>query len=267
MKSKFNNIAVVLFIGIFSFVCLLMSKETIDGIFGFNSFMYQLIKLPIVFASVFFVTLINKNNIDKTSDYCCYFTMAIAVIYFIDSCFFRLSGSLYYRLWWLLTIHIAVFAVYIAVMFMKNIDFKQISKKLIQGYSILYTVSFASVFLRPMGNGATTNFIPGSGTLKFVPYLIEYPQDWSIWLITLGNVIFFIPIAFILKTLIPKIKLYQQMIIGILIPVFIESYQLILKCGDVDIDDIILNFTGFLIGLLLLIIQNKIKMQQKKEVV
>lgn len=266
MKSKLNNMTVILFIGIFSFVCIWISKETINGLFGFNSFFYQLIKLVLVFICVFFSALINKNNIEKTSDYCCYFTMTIAVIYFIDSCFFRLSGGLYYRLWWLLTIHIAVFAVYAAAMFMKNIDFKAITKKIIQGYSILYAVSFASIFLRPMGNGATTNFTAGSGTLKFIPYLIKYPQDWSIWLITLGNVVFFIPIAVILQTLIPKIKLYQQVIIGILIPIFIESYQLIFKCGDVDVDDIILNFAGYLIGLLLLVIQNKIKMNQKKEV-
>lgn len=267
MKIKFNSPIIAVFAAVFSFSCFLISREDINGIFGFNSFLYQLIKLSAVFILIFILTLLNKNNIDKISNYCRYFTMVVSVIYFIDSSFFRFSGTLYYRLWWLLTIHIAVFAVYFAVLFIKNINFNLISSQLIKGYSILYTVSFVSVFLRPMGEAATTNFIPGSGTLKFIPYLISYPQDWSIWIITLGNVIFFIPIAFILKTLIPKIKLYQQIAAGLLMPVFIESYQLILKCGDVDIDDIILNFTGFLIGLLLLVIQNKIKLYQKKEVI
>lgn len=265
-KIKINSITATLFMVIFSFVCVLISKETVSGLFGFNSFQYQLIKLAIAFTSIFTVTLINKNNIDKISSYCCAFTILISVIYFIDACFFRLSGGLYYRLWWLLTIHIAVFAVYLAVVLMKNISYNAISAKIIKGYSVLYAVSFASIFLRPMGDNATTNSIIGSGTLKFIPYLISYPQDWSIWLITLGNVIFFIPIAFIMKTLIPKIKPYQQIIVGILIPVFIESYQFIFKCGDVDVDDIILNCTGFFIGLMLLGIQNEIKRTSKKEV-
>jgi glycopeptide antibiotics resistance protein len=149
--------------------------------------------------------------------------------------------------------------VYLGVLTLKSIDFKRISTRLLKGYSILYLVSFASVFLRPLGNAATTNFIIGKGTFNFIPYLINNPSDWCIWLLTVGNVIFFIPVSFILKANFPKIKIYQQIIIGLIIPIVIEGYQFILKCGDVDIDDLVMNFCGFLIGLILLLIQNKFK--------
>ena len=92
-------------------------------------------------------------------------------------------------------------------------------------------------------------------------YLIKYPYDSEILFFVVGNIIFFLPISFLLQTYCPKIKAYQQIIIGLSLPFIVEGYQFIFKCGDVDIDDIIMNFSGFLIGYLLLIIQNKIKKQ------
>ena len=121
--------------------------------------------------------------------------------------------------------------------------------------------SFIVVFLRPISNNLTTNLVPGQGTLAYVNYLIKYPYDSEILFLVVGNIIFFLPISFLLQTYCPKIKAYQQIIIGLSLPFIVEGYQFIFKCGDVDIDDIIMNFSGFLIGYLLLIIQNKIKKQ------
>lgn len=236
-----------------------MSKSESGSIFGFNSLSYQLIKTGIVFISIYILTIINRQNANIISGYCSYYTMFIAIVFFIDNCFVKFSGSLYFRLWWLMIIHIAAGAVYLGLFTLNNINFEQLSIKLTKGYSILYIVSFVCIFLRPIGDGATINFSLGNGTIRFIFYLLEHPAQWEIWFITLGNIIFFIPIPFILKVLIPKIKTYHQLIIAVFIPVFIEGYQFIFKCGDVDIDDLLLNFSGFTIGLILMIIHNKIK--------
>lgn len=236
-----------------------MSRNESSGIFGFNSLSYQLIKTGIVFICVYIITIINRKNADIISNYCSYYTMFIAIIFFLDNCFIRFSGNLYYRLWWLILIHIAAAAVYLAVFTLSSNNFRPLSIKLTKGYTILYIVSFVSVFLRPIGDAATKNFIIGKGTLSYISYLLEHPAAWDIWFITLGNIIFFIPIPFILKVFIPEIKAYHQLIIAVLIPVFIEGYQFIFKCGDVDIDDLVLNFSGFAIGLILMSVHNKIK--------
>ncbi len=252
-----------MFIIIYSCSCLLVITNHGIPLFDFNSIVFQLVKLLTVFILNFSVTLVNKKRIDKAVKYCFYCTAAISVIFAVNSLFIKYIDPLYYRIWWMIVIHIAFYGVYCAVTVMKNIDFKALSLKLMKSYSVLYAVSFISIFARQTDSGLSTNFKIGEGTMRLIPYLIKNPADWGIWFLTLGNVIFFIPIAFILKALIPKIKVYQQIIIGALIPVFIEGYQLMFRCGDVDIDDYILNLSGFMIGLILLEIQNRIKNDNK----
>ena len=259
MKNVLSRLSAALFIVIYSCSCLLITNECNTTLFSFNSVLYQAVKLLIVFILNYIVTLINRKNIDKTVNYCFYCTITIAIIFAVNSLFVKIIGPLYNRIWWMLAIHIAFYGVYTALLTMKNIDFKALSLKLMKGYSLLYATSFVSIFARPINSGLTTNFEIGKGTIRLIPYLINHPADWEVWFLTLGNIIFFVPIAFILKALIPKIKAYQLIIIGAIIPLIVEGYQLIFKCGDVDIDDYILNFSGFLIGFILLTIQNKVK--------
>lgn len=259
MKNALSRFLTALFIIVYTCSCLLVITDSDNALFSFNSLLYQAMKLLIVFTLNFIVAQINRKNIDKAVNYCFYCTIAVSVIFEINSLFFKIIDPLYIRIWWMLVIHIAFYGVYTAVLTMKNIDFKASSLKLMKGYSVLYAVSFISIFARPINSGLTTNFEISKGTIRLIPYLINHPDDWEIWFITLGNVIFFIPIAIIIKALIPKIKSYQLIIIGAVIPVIVEGYQLIFKCGDVDIDDYILNFCGFIIGYILLTIQNKAK--------
>lgn len=264
MKNKseaiINKFKLILFCAVFSFSCLLTSAPGQGTIFNYNSFKYQLIKTALVFIAVFTVTIINKSNSEKITKYTAIFTFIMAFVFFADNYFFNLSGELmFYRLWWLSVIHIACLSVYLAVSFLSDINFTEFFRHFFKGYFPLYMVTFAAVFLRPVGQEATTNFLIGNGTIRFIKYLTANPNDSEIWFLVVGNIIFFVPIAFILKALFPKIKLYHQLLAGIFVPVFIEGYQLVLKCGDVDIDDIVLNFSGFIIGLLILYIQLMLK--------
>ena len=262
MKNNKNRFLLILFGIVYSFCCFVISKNNGWGIFGYKSFEFQLIKTAVIFIIVYAVTLINKPNADKIVKYVGYFTLFVAMVFFVDNYFIKFSGSpSFYRLWWLSIIHIVNTAFYLGIFSMKNIDFDRYFKEFFKGYTPLYLVSFVIVFLRPMGNSATTNFIIGNGTFQFFPYLMEHPNDSEIWFNVVGNIVFFIPIAFILKAFIPRIKNYQQLLTGLAVPILIEGYQLVLKCGDVDIDDIVLNFSGFLIGFILLILQTKLKKQ------
>ena len=52
------------------------------------------------------------------------------------------------------------------------------------------------------------------------------------------------------------------MMIGFITPLFVEAYQMIFKCGQVDIDDIVLNFGGFLIAFIVYIAIYKHKLHK-----
>lgn len=262
MKTKKNSILYILFVAVYSFCCFVICKKDGWGIFAYKSFHFQLIKTAVILILVYAVTVLNRCNIDKIIKYAGYFTLFVTIVFFIDNYFIKFSGELsFFRLWWLSIIHIVNLAFYLGIVSMKNIDFKKYFSEFFKGYTPLYLLSFVIVFLRPAGDAATTNFQIGGGTLKFFSYLIDHPNDSEIWFNVMGNILFFVPIALILKAFVPKIKNYQQLLAGLAVPLFIEGYQLILKCGDVDIDDIILNFSGFLIGFLLLTLQTKLKKQ------
>lgn len=264
VKSKANNIKMILFAAVFSVACFITSKNIQGSIFYYNTLNYQLLKTAAIFILIFFVTILNKKNAEKMNNYVSLYIVAVGIIYFADNYTLQLSGSVtFFRLWWLSLIHIVFLAYYLGLLLIKNIDFNKLSVKALKGYSVLYAVSFIVVFLRPISNNLTTNKTPGQGTLSYINYLIKYPNDSEILFLVVGNIIFFVPLSFLLQAYFPKIKIYQQLIIGFTIPFIVEGYQYIFRCGDVDIDDIILNFSGFLIGFLFLMLQNKIKNKQQ----
>ncbi len=264
VKAKADNIKMILFAAVFSVACFITSKDIKGNIFYYNSLNYQLVKSAIIFILIFLVTILNRKNSEKMNNYVSVYIAAVGIIYFADNYTLQLSGSLsFFRLWWLSLIHIVFLAYYLGLLIMKNIDFNKLSVKALKGYSVLYAVSFIVVFLRPISNNLTTNIVPGQGTLAYINYLIKYPNDSEILFLVVGNIIFFVPISFLLQAYFPKIKIYQQLITGFTIPFIVEGYQYIFRCGDVDIDDIILNFSGFLIGFLFLMLQNKTKNKQQ----
>lgn len=262
MKSRLNNIWLILFIFVFSLSCLLMSRNNDSILFGFNSIACQVIKSVIVFCAVFTLTILNKNNIDKVVNYCFGYIIVISVAFIVDYYFTNISGALYNQLLWLSIIHIAILAVYIGLLSLKDINFNAESAKLIKGYTVLFAAAFLILFIRPIGDGATMNFIIGKGTFIFVNIIKNKPYLWTLWFVLIGNFAYFIPLPFILKTFFPKLSTIQTLLLGFAIPIMIESYQFIFKCGDVDVDDIVLNVSGFVVGMILLKVQNKLKKQE-----
>lgn len=70
----------------------------------------------------------------------------------------------------------------------------------------------------------------------------------------LGNLLPFIPFGFLLPIAYPRIKaFFKVFLVGMFAVLFIEIFQYMTRLGSFDIDDIILNVLGGVVGYLLYI--------------
>jgi glycopeptide antibiotics resistance protein len=110
------------------------------------------------------------------------------------------------------------------------------------------TINMGGVMLRLGGRGRSEslNLVPFSSIL---PY-IRGQRGGLIALINLGgNIALFIPIG-IMATYVWKMNWKRALMLGITSSLIIEGLQSILRVGVVDIDDVILNALGVMIGYL-----------------
>ena len=78
------------------------------------------------------------------------------------------------------------------------------------------------------------------------------------------NLVMLMPVGFLLPVVInAKPKYIITLALSLLLTVFIETMQLITKCGSFEIDDIINNFVGAVIGMLIYMLLNKIIQNRK----
>lgn len=97
---------------------------------------------------------------------------------------------------------------------------------------------------------ANANLIPFKTILG---YLLGEPT-WRIAMRNLlGNVVLLIPFGFLLTSMYQKIKWVSVLLIGVFVGIILELLQVIFKSGILDIDDVILNSLGVIIGYLLFI--------------
>ena len=78
------------------------------------------------------------------------------------------------------------------------------------------------------------------------------------------NFVMLMPVGFLLPVVInAKHKYLITMALSLLLTVFIETMQLITKCGSFEIDDIINNFVGAVLGMLIYMMLNNIIQKRK----
>ena len=81
------------------------------------------------------------------------------------------------------------------------------------------------------------------------------------------NLVMLMPVGFLLPVVInAKHKYLITMALSLLLTVFIETMQLITKCGSFEIDDIINNFVGAVLGMLLYVLCIKLIKQNTNKV-
>lgn len=126
----------------------------------------------------------------------------------------------------------------------------------------LYVLFFSEGLDRNIkSSGYRYNLIPFSEIRRF--WRMRYSYGYSITLVNLlGNVVCFVPFGYLL----PKLFKYKKSIgiIAVTLLAFwtslaVETVQLVLKVGAFDVDDLLLNTIGGLIGYILLLMVRKVK--------
>jgi glycopeptide antibiotics resistance protein len=243
-----------------------MNSDKLDGYLGNQGTVFIMYKLVLILCFVFMATTICKDT-----KFISYFvpitTIAVTVLVIYDYYFTQISGSQFlYRVLWMASVFMAEIAVMLGILFSRANDYRIIQKRFWIGFTPLYVFVLILCFARtPFGRSMTLNLQPFQGTfLMLKAFVKDVNVSFEAPLIFFGNLLIFIPLPFILKTFIKRIKPLQILLIGIAVPIIIEGYQYVFKCGDVDIDDVILNLSGYLIGLVALVLINKIMNQNKK---
>lgn len=255
---KKQNILFAFFIIAYTISCLTISSNQFGGFFSYTTTLNLIVKFIFIFVLVFIATAINKCNEKKVVNYTAVALNAILCLYLFDYYFTNISGSeMYYRMWWLSAIFIAQGAYFIAA---KIAGYKNFAKKFWISFLPTYLCSFIIIFLRKPFTYFSVNLKLGNGVLSTADYLISHisGNTWPLFNLV-GNIIFFIPIPFFIKILFHNLKNYQIFLISAVLPYFIEGYQYIFRCGDVDIDDILLNTTGLIIGFIIYLADNIIE--------
>ncbi|AIM17189.1 antibiotic resistance protein VanZ [Bacillus sp. X1(2014)] len=108
------------------------------------------------------------------------------------------------------------------------------------------------------------NIIPFKNTIKYITGSNHFNLDIIINN-TLGNILIFLPLGLFLPLLFKRFsRVSKVMVTSIVISFSIETIQLVLKIGQFDIDDVILNTIGSIFGFLLLkILKNVITLPKR----
>lgn len=95
------------------------------------------------------------------------------------------------------------------------------------------------------------NLVPFKNTIMYITEAERFNSNY-VFDNTVGNIALFIPLGIFLPFLFKKYRKFSELAAaGILISFMVEAIQIILRIGQFDIDDIILNSLGAVIGYLL----------------
>ncbi|MFT4416166.1 VanZ family protein [Fredinandcohnia humi] len=113
--------------------------------------------------------------------------------------------------------------------------------------TLLYWMFFA--FSRTQSENFKYNITPFSTIKNYFTYYDHFPID--IWLINIaGNIGVFIPFGILLPMLFPKLRnIFLFTFTFVVCISIVEGLQLLSKLGSFDVDDILLNTVGAIIGL------------------
>ena len=103
------------------------------------------------------------------------------------------------------------------------------------------------------------NLVPLKEIARFVKYWRVLGMK-AVLLNILGNVAAFLPFGFFLPIISPRFgKWYLMLILSFLLTLSIETIQLVFKVGSFDVDDMLLNTLGGVIGYIVFAICNMIR--------
>ncbi len=113
--------------------------------------------------------------------------------------------------------------------------------------------------IQPLLFDASKIFPPRINLIPFVSFF-DYPSFGELFINLVGNIALFIPIGIIWPSVFKRLNTHIKVIsAGVGFSLFIELLQIFFYARTTDVDDLILNTTGFLIGYSIFILLKKIK--------
>lgn len=107
------------------------------------------------------------------------------------------------------------------------------------------------------------NLVPFSTIWMYLtsPYLSDSVKIMNL----AGNVLIFAPLGFYLTVFSHRIHFLFRVLILLLVPVVVETLQYVFKTGASDIDDVILNFLGGLLGMFVCFVAERLYRRHHKD--
>lgn len=137
----------------------------------------------------------------------------------------------------------------------KTVDFAVFYRRFSLGYLPLCVFLFIMEFfvLRTFGNDmVNTNALPFHGEIYYLYHFIRNGNlTFTVALRSAGNVLYFTSVALALCGTLRRRPMVWGTAVPVVLSVFVESFQYVTRCGDADIDDVILNTLGALLGVLI----------------
>lgn len=118
---------------------------------------------------------------------------------------------------------------------------------------MVYFLFFSEQMGRIPGNQYRYNLIPFAEIRRYLNYRSKI-GNYHVLLNLLGNVVSFIPFGFVIPILTRKQTALRMMLLSMAASVLVELLQLISMLGTFDVDDILLNTLGGLMGYWLFVI-------------
>ena len=251
--SKFDKTKAskLLFALVFPLSCLTMNSSEFKGYNGSHGTAFMFLKFAAIILFTIWASLENINNTEFVSKTVKTVLLVITPILIFDYYVTQFSGNQFlYRVWWIAYIITASLTVFLTFTLFKVKNYKLFYNDFWKSFTPLYAFTLFIGFLRTPKTGLSINFKLGQGTFLMLKAILKNPNiNFEPYLLFFGNIIIFLPLPFILSAFFKKIKPYQLALIGFAAPFIAEGYQYFLKCGDVDVDDVILNWLGFFIGM------------------
>ncbi|MBS4220228.1 VanZ family protein [Bacillus sp. FJAT-49711] len=112
-----------------------------------------------------------------------------------------------------------------------------------------------------------SNIVPFKNTIEYITGSERFNMDIIINN-TLGNILIFLPLGILLPLLFKRYSRFLKVIVAsIVISFTIETLQIVLKLGQFDIDDVILNTIGSILGFFFLKIIKSVIILPKESVI
>lgn len=129
---------------------------------------------------------------------------------------------------------------------------------LIYGLTLSYLVFFAR--RRRHLDERILNVVPIKHTALSYRWLdhSSFKDLFNFYSNLIGNILLFIPLPLILASVLHVASIRKIMLVAVSISLFIEAVQYIFKLGVADIDDILLNVAGAVVGVLLMKAVNRL---------